>query len=125
MGHVWRVIVACVVLSITTTVLAQERQAPFRKGDAGVSDPVVTKDVHPRYTQEAMEARIEGTIEIDAVVREDGSVGDVTITKSLDDKYGLDNEAVKAMKQWQFKPGTKDEKPVAVVVSVTMSFTLR
>ena len=125
MGTVWRVIVACAVLSVTATVLAQERQAPFHKGDAGVSDPVLTKKVHPRYTREAMQARIEGTIGMDAVVREDGSVGDVTITQSLDDKYGLDAEAVKAMKQWQFKPGTKDEKPVAVVVSVTMSFTLK
>jgi TonB family protein len=123
MGNVWRVIVACVVLSATTIALAQERQAPFRKGDAGVSEPVVTKEVHPRYTREAMQARIEGTIGMDAVVREDGSVGDVTITQSLDE--GLDQEAVKAMKQWQFKPGTKDEKPVAVVVSVTMSFKLK
>jgi len=123
MGNVWRVIVACVVLSATTIALAQERQAPFRKGDAGVSEPVVTKEVHPRYTREAMQARIEGTIGMDALVREDGSVGDVTITQSLDE--GLDQEAVKAMKQWQFKPGTKDEKPVAVVVSVTMSFKLK
>ncbi|HEU4935053.1 MAG TPA: energy transducer TonB [Vicinamibacterales bacterium] len=125
MGNIWRVIVACAVLSVTATVLAQERQAPFRKGDPGVSDPILTKEVHPRYTREAMQARIEGTIEMDAVVREDGSVGDVTITRSLDDKYGLDEEAVKAMKQWQFKPGTKDDKPVTVVVSVTMSFTLK
>jgi protein TonB len=123
MGNVWRVIVACVVLSATTIALAQERQAPFRKGDAGVSEPVVTREVHPRYTREAMQARIEGTIGMDALVREDGSVGDVTITQSLDE--GLDQEAVKAMKQWQFKPGTKDEKPVAVVVSVTMSFKLK
>ena len=125
MGNVWRVIVACVVLSATTIAVAQERQAPFRKGDAGVSEPVVTKEVHPRYTREAMQARIEGTIGMDAVVREDGSVGEVTVTQPLDDKYGLDEEAVKAMKQWQFKPGTKDEKPVAVVVSVTMSFKLK
>jgi protein TonB len=125
MGNIWRVIVAGAVLSATAAVLAQERQAPFRKGDAGVSDPVLTKEVHPRYTREAMQARIEGTIELDAVVREDGSVGDVTITRSLDEKYGLDEEAVKAMKQWEFKPGTKDEKPVAVIVNVTMSFRLK
>ena len=74
MGNIWRVIVAGAVLSATAAVLAQERQAPFRKGDAGVSDPVLTKEVHPRYTREAMQARIEGTIELDAVVREDGSV---------------------------------------------------
>ena len=125
MENMSRVIVACAVLFVTGTVLAQERQAPFRKGDPGVSDPVLTKEVHPRYTREAMEARIQGTIEMEALVRDDGSVGDVTITQSLDDKYGLDGEAVKAMKQWQFKPGTKDDKPVAVIIHVTMSFTLK
>ena len=113
------------VLCVTTAVAAQERATPFRHGDPGISDPIVTKELHPTYTREAMEARIQGTIAMDAVVLEDGTVGDVTITQSLDEKYGLDQEAVKALKQWKFKPGTKDKKPVAVIVNVTMSFTLK
>ena len=124
MGKVWRVIVACAVLSATMSA-AQARQNPFHKGDPGVVDPVVAKEVHPRYTRQALEARIEGTIEMDAVVREDGSVGDVTITKSLDEQYGLDQEAVKAMKQWEFRPGTKDGKAVDVAVEVEMTFNLK
>ena len=51
-------------------------------------------------------------------------VGDVTITESLDSLYGLADNAVKATKQWQFKPGMKDGRPVAVRVSVTMVFTM-
>jgi Gram-negative bacterial TonB protein C-terminal len=47
------------------------------------------------------------------------------ITFPLDDKYGLDEQAVTAMKKWVFKPGTKDGKPVAVRVDVEMSFRLR
>ena len=47
------------------------------------------------------------------------------VTQSLDKKYGLDDQAVKAMKQWSFKPGTKDGKPVTVRVDVQMSFTLK
>ena len=47
------------------------------------------------------------------------------MTKSLDEKYGLDAQAVTAMKKWRFKPGTKDGKPVAVEVMVEMSFKLR
>jgi TonB family protein len=113
------------VLCLTTAITAQERATPFRHGDPGISDPIVTKEVHPTYTREAMEAKIQGTIAMDAVVLENGTVGEVTITQSLDEKYGLDHEAVKALKQWQFKPGTKDKKPVAVIVNVTMSFTLK
>jgi TonB family protein len=59
-----------------------------------------------------------------AVVREDGTVGEVTITQSLDTKFGLDAEAVKAAKQWTFKPGMKDRKPVAVLVTIEIAFSL-
>jgi TonB family protein len=42
-----------------------------------------------------------------------------------DSVYGLDANAIKAMKQWQFEPGAKDGKPVAVRVAVEMTFTLK
>jgi protein TonB len=87
--------------------------------------PVLVKDVKPMYTREAREARIQGVVGLDAVVLKDGTVGDVAVTKSLDKEHGLDDQAVKAMKQWQFKPGTKDGKPVDVRISAEMSFTLK
>lgn len=87
--------------------------------------PVVVKTVHAQYTKEAREARIQGIVVLDVVVLKDGSVGDVTVSKSLDQKYGLDEQAVRAVKQWEFKPGTKDGKPVDVRVAIEMSFTLR
>ena len=89
------------------------------------TSPVLIREFKPDYTREARDAKIEGVVEMSAVVLEDGSVGDVTVTKSLDQKYGLDEEAVKTLKKWRFKPGTVDGKPVAVTVFVEMSFTLR
>ena len=55
----------------------------------------------------------------------DGSVGSVSVTRSLDATFGLDREAVSAAKQWRFKPGTKDGKPVAVRVAIELTFTLK
>jgi outer membrane biosynthesis protein TonB len=43
---------------------------------------------------------------------------------SLDERFGLDNEAVKAARQWVFKPGTKDGKPVAVRIILELTFSL-
>jgi TonB family protein len=72
-----------------------------------------------------MQNRIEGKVGLDVVVLSDGKVGDVTVVQSLDKIYGLDDNAVKAMKQWEFKPGMKDGKAVAVRIHVDMAFTLK
>jgi protein TonB len=81
--------------------------------------------VNPEYTGDAMRARIEGRALLEAVVLADGSVGNVTVVRSLDSIYGLDQKAVEAASQWRFTPGTKDGKPVAVAVTLEFTFTLR
>ena len=70
-----------------------------------------------------MAARIEGTEILSVVVLEDGTVGDVSVTQSVDARYDFDGEAVKAAKQWTFRPGTKDGKPVSVYVTIQFLFT--
>src|SRR4029453_4383568 len=106
-----------VVAAMVAPIAAQEMSS--------ATAPVAIRTVHPQYPREAREARIQGNVMLDAVVLKDGTVGDVTVTKSLDKEHGLDDQALKALKQWQFKPGTKDGKPVDVRVSVEMSFTLK
>jgi TonB family protein len=103
---------------------AQTPPTVYEPGN-GVSLPRVTKEVKPDYTNEAKAQRIEGTVLLDVVVLTDGSVGDVKVTRSLDSVNGLDASAVKAMKQWQFAPGTKDGKAVAVRIAVEMNFALK
>jgi TonB family protein len=93
------------------------------KPGAGVSAPVVVKEVKPQYTPDAKDARIQGAVTLECVVRVDGTIGDVKVLKSLD--AGLDEEAIKAVKQWRFEPGTKHGKPVPVLVTLEMTFTLR
>ena len=89
------------------------------------SMPTVVREVKPDYTAEAKQRGIQGIVELSVVVNDDGTVGEVKVTKSLDDKYGLDEQAMIAMKKWRFRPGTKDGKPVAVEVTVEMSFKLK
>ena len=105
-------------------VVAMRAQEVSQPGN-GVSLPTVVRQVKAEYTTEARAARIEGTVVLDTVVLSDGKVGDVTVSRSLDSTFGLDQQAVKAMKQWVFKPGMKDGRPVAVRIQVQVSFTLK
>jgi TonB family protein len=102
----------------------QEQPNVYRPG-GDVRHPRLLSEVKPNYTPEAMEARIQGSVMLEAVVLATGEVGDVVVTQSLDEVYGLDEAAVRSIKQWRFEPGTKDGKPVAVLIEVEMSFTLK
>ncbi len=55
----------------------------------------------------------------------DGTVGPVKVVRSLDPTYGLDQEALKAARQWRFVPGTRSGVPVAVQITIELTFTLR
>jgi protein TonB len=113
-----------VVVAFAALARAQEAPAIYTIKD-GVQVPQLIREVKPVYTEEAKQAGIQGSVSLDAVVLEDGTVGEVRVTKSLDTQYGLDAQAIKAVKQWLFKPGTKDGKPVPVRVDIEMTFTLK
>ena len=87
--------------------------------------PVPIHQERPIYTQAAMAARIEGSVLLETIVWADGSVGDVKVVRSLDSQLGLDQEAVKALKLWTWKPGTRGGEPASVAVQIELTFTLK
>jgi TonB family protein len=95
---------------------------PFRPG-SGVEPPRLLREVRADYTDEARRANIEGEVELEIVVRRDGTVGDVRILRGL--RGGLSERAVAAVKQWRFSPGRMKGVPVDVVVEVGVEFRLR
>ena len=113
-----------VVLTLVGVATAQEPSSVARPGE-DVTAPQLEKEVKPVYTESAKKERIQGTVIMDVVVLADGSVGEVNITQSLDAQHGLDDEAVKAVKQWRFVPGKKDGAAVSVLVEIEMTFTLK
>jgi TonB family protein len=121
------------VLSGLTAASAQSlatRLAPVAAAPGGARqhDVVMPVPIHQEkavYTQAAMAEHIQGEVLLEVVVLADGSTGDITVVKSLDTVYGLDQEAVDALSRWTWKPGTTDGKPVAVAVQVQMTFTLK
>jgi TonB family protein len=95
----------------------------FRPKDAGVTMPTPRHEVKPQYTSAARQKAIQGTVLVSAVVLPDGSVGRVRVLRSLE--FGLDAAAVTAAKQWRFLPATKDGQPVAIEVTIELTFVLK
>ncbi len=96
----------------------------YRPGN-GVTIPRALRQVTPQYTAEAMRARIQGVVTVECVVLPDGTVGRIEVVRSLDSVFGLDQEAIKAAKQWRFAPGTRFGEPVAVLVTIELAFSVR
>jgi len=96
---------------------------PTPPAPSNVSEPVLVSQVQPQYTDEARAARVQGTIELRATVREDGTVENVTVRKGLG--YGLDEAAIAAVEQWKFMPARKDGKPVSALVGLLVNFALK
>lgn len=96
----------------------------YRPGN-GVETPKLLREVKPQYTAQAMRAKIQGEVLLECIVQPDGSVGNIRVVRSLDGAFGLDQEAIKAARQWRFVPGTKQGQPVPVLVTIAIAFTLR
>jgi len=123
-------IIGSLALAGQTIVRAFPLQAPKEKAATeevyragkGVTPPVVISKVEPKYTQEARDAKVQGKVVIDFEVWPDGKVHNPRIKESLDP--GLDQKALEALQQWEFKPGMLKGKPVKVRAIVEVNFRL-
>ncbi len=104
--------------------VATQAAGPVYFAGPAIASPVPVRQVQPVYTPAAMRAKIQGKVLLSGVVETDGHLDQLRVTRSLDSVYGLDENALAAASQWQFKPGQKDGQPVAVRVMVEINFVL-
>jgi TonB family protein len=82
--------------------------------------PVATVEADPAYPLELMKQNVQGTVTLYAVIRSDGSVGDVRVLNGPDDRLG--QYAREALERWQFRPATKNGVPVSLEAVVRIPF---
>jgi TonB family protein len=93
----------------------------YRAG-SGVSNPVPTYRPEPKYSEEARKAKWQGAVLLSLVVDATGTPTSIKIVRPLG--LGLDEKAIEAVQQWQFKPGMKDGAPVPVQAQIEVTFRL-
>jgi TonB family protein len=93
----------------------------YRVG-GGVSAPRVLSDPDPEYSEEARQAKYQGTVVLWVVIDPEGRPRDVRVSRALG--MGLDEKAVEAVRKWRFQPAMKDGHPVAVIVNIEVNFRL-
>jgi TonB family protein len=118
-----RIGVVLAAVALLVPLSAFQNRPIYHAGVDGVTAPSILTKVNPSYTPEAKAAKIQGTVTLTMVVDTLGRSDDIQVTKSLDP--GLDANAVGAVGQWLFKPGTKDGQPVDVAVTIEINFKLQ
>lgn len=88
-----------------------------------VSAPVKVHAPEPTYTEEARAARVMGVVILRTVVNADGTVRDVEVLKGL--PLGMTESAVETVREWRFRPATRNGEPVPVFYNLTISFSLQ
>ncbi len=87
----------------------------------GVTEANVMRKVMPTYPPEARSLRLEGSVTLDVLIAEDGTVGDV---KLLQGEPILAASAVAAVRQWRYSPTLLNGKPTSAHGRVTILFKL-
>jgi TonB family protein len=88
---------------------------------APIRSPLRTKMVQPRYPPEAVAAKVEGIVILEAWIGIDGRVIDAKVLRSVP---LLDQAAVDAVRQWEYAPTMLNGAPVPVITTVTVTFNL-
>jgi TonB family protein len=95
----------------------------YRIGDKGIAAPKGLHQPIPQYTPQAKEAKIEGIVLLQGVIRKNGRMDNLKVLRPLG--YGLDERALDVVgKEWRFQPGTFNGQPVDVQANIEISFRL-
>lgn len=124
--------IALLLVSSLSTAAAQTNPAsaggskttsePVFHVGGNVSAPRLLYDPAPEFSEAARKAHHQGVCELRLIVGSDGNPRDIRITHPLG--MGLDEKSVEAVRTWRFEPARRDGRPVAVEISVTVSFSL-
>jgi TonB family protein len=96
---------------------------PPYKARGPYSGPVPIQKVDPKYPPDLIKQHVDGEVVLYAIIRKDGSVDSVQLVRGLDPQ--LDRNAMQALAQWKFRPGTRDGAPIDIETVAHIPFHFR
>jgi periplasmic protein TonB len=93
-----------------------------RAGQGAISSPVLLFKVEPEFSEEARKAKHQGVVILSGEVDTNGKLRNVRVVQGLG--LGLDEKAMEAVKQWKFRPGYQDGRPVVAAAIIEVNFHL-
>src|SRR6185436_20428323 len=84
--------------------------------------PQIVSSKPPIYTDEALQAGIEGTVTLEVDVDNEGNFNTLRVVKGLG--YGLDERAMGSVLDWKFLPAVQNGVPVRAITQVDVEFNL-
>ena len=87
-----------------------------------IREPVKVRDVAPAYPPLAVAARVQGAVVLQCVITTEGRVSEVVVVSG---HPLLDDAAVAAVRRWRYRPTLLNGEPVSVILTVTVTFSLR
>ena len=104
---------------LSFTELRTDPNAP-RVPSSDLNGPAPIRKVDPKYPPTLINEHVEGEVVLYAVIRRDGSVDSIQLVRGIDDE--LDKNAMNALSQWKFRPGTRASVPVELEAIVHIPF---
>jgi protein TonB len=101
-----------------TVMIGQEAPKKLTRSEA--TSAIVSR-TQPDYPPVARQLKLEGTVELEVVISEQGTVDDVRIVSG---NPVLTKAAAQAVKKWKFTPVTDGGKPVKAVAPLSLTFKL-
>src|SRR5208283_3732702 len=87
----------------------------------GVSQGLLIHKVQPTYPPLARQARVQGTVVLQALIGKDGTIQNLHVVSG---HPMLTSSALEAVKQWRYKPYYLNNEPVEVETTINVNFTL-
>jgi protein TonB len=107
---------------LSSTPVAIPKAAPQRvRVSAGVQQGLLIRKVTPTYPALARQARIQGTVVLQALIGKDGAIQNLRVVSG---HPMLTGAALDAVKQWRYKPYYLNNEPVEVDTTINVIFSL-